>query len=214
MMPGLGLNTVWGDWDGGDLSSGRRWEANMRTWIEVRLDMEEEKRESWSPNGVGMLIMRPGWGEMGPGFSWDAQLETWLGWHETRLRNYWGELDGGDTKHGWWWYKILGTWIRGHRTWVDMHCKTWNLDVFEMVPGWIWDSIFGTYLEVRGELYGYQMQIYVPFVMWNTIWMERTHESGVLDWGHFQISRPVWVWDGTWIEFRCTSRDIHQVRCD
>ena len=34
----------------------------MRTWIEVRLDMEEEKCESWSPNGVGMLIIRPGWG--------------------------------------------------------------------------------------------------------------------------------------------------------
>ena len=62
MMPGLGLNTFWGDWGGGDLSSGRRWEANMRIWIEMRLDMEEEKRESWSPNGVGMLIMRPGWG--------------------------------------------------------------------------------------------------------------------------------------------------------
>ena len=61
MMPGLGLNTFWGDWDGGDLSSGRRWGANMWTWIEVSLDMEEEKRESWSPNGVGMLIMRPGW---------------------------------------------------------------------------------------------------------------------------------------------------------
>ena len=44
--------------------------------------------------------------------------------------------------------------------------------------------------------------------------MERTHESGSLDWGHFQISRPVWVWDGTGIEFRCTSWDLHQVRCD
>ena len=42
---------------------------------------------------------------------------------------------------------------------------------------------------------------------------DRTHESGSLDWGHFQISRPVWVWDGNWIEFRCTSWDLHQVRC-
>ena len=69
-------------------------------------------------------------------------------------------------------------------------------------------------MEVRSELYGYQMQIYVPLLMWNTIRMERTHESGSLDWGHFRISRPVWVWDGTWIEFRCTSWDLHQVRCD
>ena len=69
-------------------------------------------------------------------------------------------------------------------------------------------------MEVRSKLYGYHMQIYVPLLMWNTIWMEKTHESGSLDWGHFQISRPVWVWDGTWIEFRCTSWDLHQVRCD
>ena len=183
---------------------GSRWDS---TWKKRNVNLEVKMELgcwSWDLDG----------GEMGPGFSWDAQLETWLGWHETRMRNYWGELDGGDTRHGWWWHKILGTWIRGDRTWVDVRCTTWDLDVFEMVPGWIWDSNFGTKMEVRGELYGYQMQIYVPLLMWNTICMERTHESGSLDWDHFQISRPVWVWDGTWIEFRCTSWDIHQVRCD
>ena len=29
MMPGLGLNAIFGDWDGGDVSPGRRWEASM-----------------------------------------------------------------------------------------------------------------------------------------------------------------------------------------
>ena len=43
MMPGLRLNAFFGDWDGGDVSPGRRWEASMRTWIEVRLDMDGEE---------------------------------------------------------------------------------------------------------------------------------------------------------------------------
>ena len=43
MMPEFGLNAFLGDWDGGDGSPGRRWEASMRTWIEVRLDMEGEE---------------------------------------------------------------------------------------------------------------------------------------------------------------------------
>ena len=47
---------------------GLKWDS---TW-------KERKRESLSPNGVGMLITRPGWGEMGSEFSWDAQLETWV----------------------------------------------------------------------------------------------------------------------------------------
>ena len=42
---------------------GLRWDS---TW-------KERKRESWSLNGVGMLIMRPGWG-----------------WNGTRMENYWG----------------------------------------------------------------------------------------------------------------------------
>ena len=36
-------------------------------------------------------------------------------------------------------------------------------------------------MKVRSELYGYQMQIYVPLLMLNTIWIERIHESGSLD---------------------------------
>ena len=40
MMPGLGLNAFLGDLDGVDVSSGRRWEANMRTWIEVKCHLD------------------------------------------------------------------------------------------------------------------------------------------------------------------------------
>ena len=155
MMPGLGLNAFWGDWDGGDLSSGRRLEANMRTWIELKLD----GRRGNVNLGVQMELGCWSWdldgGEMGPGFSWDAQIETWLGWHETRMGNYWGELDGGDTRHGWWWHKILGTWIRVRQdlggcvlhnlrswcvwdgSWMNLRLNFWDLNGGEKWTVWI-----------------------------------------------------------------------------
>ena len=64
----IGVKCIFWDWDGGDVSPGRRWEASMWTWIEVRLDMEGE--ETW--------ILESKW-------SWDADHETWMGWDGTRI---------------------------------------------------------------------------------------------------------------------------------
>ena len=149
MMPGLGLNAFLGglgwrwrviwkevggkytnlDW--GETQHGRRGNVNLGAQMELGC-------WSWDLDG----------GEMGPGFSWDAQLETCLGWHETRMGNYWGELDGGDTRHGWWWHKNLGTWIRVRQDLggCALHnlrtCLRWFLGESEIEylgPKWRWE---------------------------------------------------------------------------
>ena len=151
------------------------WEPGLRwdsTWM-------ERKRESWSPNGVGMLIMRPGWGEMGPGFSWDAQLETWLGWHETRMENYSGELDGGDRRHGWWWHKNLWTWIRVRQ---DMGgCALHNLR-----PWCVWDgSWMNLRLNVRDLNGGEKL----------TVWMLDTNICPFIDVEYNMDGEDTWIWE-------------------
>ena len=111
-------------------------------------------------------------GEMGPGFSWDAQLETWLGWHETRMGNYWGELDGGDTRHGWWWHKILGTWIRVRQdlggcalhnlrpwcvwdgSWMNLRLNFWDLNWGEKWTVWISDANICPFIDVEYNMDG------------------------------------------------------------
>ena len=110
--------------------------------------------------------------EMGPGFSWDAQLETWLGWHETRMGNYWGELDGGDTRHGWWWHKILGTWIRVRHdlggcalhnlrpwcvwdgSWMNLRLNFWDLNGGENLTVWILDADICLFIDVEYNMDG------------------------------------------------------------
>ena len=113
------------DW--GETRHGRRetwileskcsWDADHETWMGVR----------WDQDLAEMHSLRPGQGDMR------------LGWGTTGVNcmDMLRDMDGGDTR-------FLGLELGWDRTWVDARCTTWDLDVFEMVPGWIWDWIYGT----------------------------------------------------------------------
>ena len=141
------------DW--GETRHGRRGNVNLGVQMELGC---------WSRDLDG--------GEMGPGFSWDAQLETWLGWHETRMGNYWDELDGGDTRHGWWWHKIRGTWIRVRQdlggcalhnlrpwcvwdgSWMNLRLNFWDLNGGEKWTVWISDANICPFIDVDYNMDG------------------------------------------------------------
>ena len=78
------------DLDGGEMLSGCRRDANIRTQIEVRFKWDKEEAWIWEPrwrwdtnletwmglrwdlDWVEMHILRRGWGDMGLGWSWDT----------------------------------------------------------------------------------------------------------------------------------------------
>ena len=90
------------DLDVDETLPGCRWDANIRTQIEVRFSWDKEETWIWEPGWRGdtnretwmglrwdldwveMHILRRGWGDMGLGWSWDTILQ---------LRN---DLDGGE----------------------------------------------------------------------------------------------------------------------
>ena len=128
------------DLDVEEMLPGCRWDANIRTQIEVRFNWDKEKTWIWEPGWRGdtnletwmglrwdldwveMHVLRRGWGDMGLGWSWDIILQ---------LRN---DLDGGETH--------LET---------CMHLR-WCLDGAKMQFGWPGcrrDANIRTWVEVR-----------------------------------------------------------------
>ena len=111
--------------DGGEASPGWKWDANIRTWIEVRHDLDEA--ETLICMGACMEVRCEygvqDWIEMQPRWRRDAKLWTLM-----------------ETVHGWRRDKNLVTWISLSRTRMEVRLTYWNLDGFEMVPGWIWDA--------------------------------------------------------------------------
>ena len=85
-----------------------------------------------------------------------------------------GYMDGGEAI-------FFGSGSRWDRTRMEVRYTSWNLDGFEMVCLWIWNTIAGTWLEVRRHLDGGEMQISQPP----------------------QISRPGLRWVATWMDARC-----------
>ena len=71
----------------------------------------------------------PQWNQLNPGIFF---LTNAMRKHATMLAG-----TNSDTR-------FLGLELGWDRTWVDVRCTTWDLDVFEIVPGRIWDWIFGT----------------------------------------------------------------------
>ena len=89
----------------------------------VRLDMD------WD----GMHILRPGYGEMGLWWGWDAILNIWM---EVRCA-----LDGGETRPRWRWGMNIGALV-----------ESWYLDGGETVHGCRWDKNLGSWMSVKQDL--------------------------------------------------------------
>ena len=167
------------------------------TWMEVRCKFKDLN-----------------WGETRPGWSWDFNMGVCievrceyggLDWIEIQPRwrrdaNLWTLME---TVHGWRWGTNLATWTSLSRTRMEVRRTYWNLDGFEMVPGWIWDATWGDWNQVKYHLV--QGQIYGPGLRWDAIWMGRRREFMSLDWGKTSISGNAWGFDRTWIELSCIS---------
>ena len=120
---------------GDETRHGWRWDAIIKTWVEVRHDVD----------GGGCNNKKLNGGEPGHGWRWDAHPETWMG-----LR--WGmagiemQQDGVEGRLGWIWNANHGTWMgvrrdldgvqaliskRGlvwDRTWMELWCKYHDLN--------------------------------------------------------------------------------------
>ena len=102
--------------------------------------------------------------------------------HTRRFNAKWNTtqamLDGGET-----WIWILGAW-----------CETG--------PGWRWVVILQTWMEVRWDLGGAEMQVFAPGMRWGGTYMKVRPTSRALDGCGMG---PAWSWDaivGTWMSVR------------
>ena len=163
ILGGLGWRwfIIWKEVGGkyANLDWGETRHERRKTWILESKWSWDADHETWR-----------GWD--GPGFSWNAQLETWLGWHETKMGNSRGELDGGDARHGWWWHKILGTWIRVRQdlggcalhnlrprcvwdgSWMNLRLNFWDLNGSEKWIAWISDANICPFIDVEYNMDG------------------------------------------------------------
>ena len=192
--------------DGGETSPGWKWDANIRTWIEVRHDLDEAETLiwvlvwRWDVNVGPWIELRCNldWGEMqiygpwwrrfmdegetrilwpefrwaGPGWKFDAHIETWMGFRWCRcgsemqlgrtgmeVKHHLGkymDLDWGKTRFGWDW----------DRTRMELMCNSRDLDGGDMRPGMRWDTKFSTWYELGRDMDGGEIRIQWPGYRW------------------------------------------------
>ena len=138
---------------------GRTWMEMKRTSMGLRWDLGVAELHfsghGWRWDVTGMEVRCKyqdlDWGETRPEWSWDFNMGACmevrceygaLDWIEMQPRlgkdaNLWTLME---TVHGWRRDKNLVTWISLSRTRMEVWRTYWNLDGFEMVPGWIWDA--------------------------------------------------------------------------
>ena len=77
---------------------------------------------------------------MWPGLSWDAHLETWIGWYGTRswdtIRQLRKDLDGGET------HILKPVWVWDD-AWMELRCNLVDMAGGEMLPGCGRDADWG-----------------------------------------------------------------------
>ena len=125
------------------------------------------------------------WGEMGPGWSWDP---------------IYCDLDGVETHARWRWNANNGTcpWWRWDATLMDVRCKFWDLDGCETYPGWLWGVNLQTWIEVKQ---GHWSRCDAYIETWICVRRDR-------DGAELQFRWPGWSWDATWLEVRHGYRDF------
>ena len=198
---------------------GRTWMEIKRTSMGLRWDLGVAELHfsghGWRWDVTGMEVrckyhdLDLDWGETRPGWSWDFNMGACmevrceygaLDWTEMQPRlgrgaNLWTLME---TVHGWRRDKNLVTWISLSRTRMEVWRTYWNLDRFEMVPGWIWDASWEDWN--GGET---SPCCCSEANIWT--WMGRRCESRSVDWGETSLGGNGWGCDGTWIELSCIS---------
>ena len=97
---------------------------------------------------------------------------------------------------------------------MEFRCKFSDLNGSEMAPGWSWDVNPATWMQVRGNLFGGEIQISWPGSGFD-IWVGLRWD---LDWVEVHIMRPEygemglgWSWDEifwTWMDVGCNNQDM------
>ena len=110
--------------------------------------------------------------------------------------------------------------------WMEVTQESWDLNAGDTGSGWRWDTNLGTWIALRWDLEGAEIQSTRPAWRWDVILMELRRESYGLDWAEM---RDEWRWDehletwmfiydawmelgcnfGTWVEVRHTSWNLH-----
>ena len=229
---------------------GRTWMEMKRTSMAFRWDLGVAELHffghGWRWDVTGMEVrckyQDRDWGETRPGWSWDFNMGACmevrceygaLDWIEMQPRlgrdaNLWTFME---TVHGWRRDKNLVTWISLSRTRMEVWRTYWNLDGFEMVPGWIWDvssedwnggetspcccseANIWTWIEVRHDLDGEETWILERRLRWDVNHRKWMGVRWDLDWVklHILIHGKVgiglgWSWCAilvTWMEVTC-----------
>ena len=145
------------DMDGGETSSGLRWDANIESWIELRRELEGCETLIYGLihylDRCKMEIYGPGWkwegiwmeerqyslaldsDGPGPGWKWDVHFETCVG-----LR--WCPYGSG--------MQLLGPGWRWDVTWMEVICNYGDLGWGETRSGWRLVVNLGVWMELRG----------------------------------------------------------------
>ena len=99
--------------------------------------------------------------------------------------------------------------------WMEVTQESWDLNAGDAGSGWRWDTNLGTWIALRWDLEGAEIQSTRPGWRWGVILMELRRESYDLDWAEM---RPEWRWDehletwmfiyDAWMELGCNFGDL------
>ena len=125
--------------------------------------------------------------EMWPGLSWDAHLETWIGWYGTRswdtIRQLRKGLGGGET------HILKPVWVWDD-AWMQLRCNLVDLAGGEMLPGCRRDANIRSQIEVIFNWDKEETRIWEPGLRGDTnleTWIG-------------------WRWDLDWVEMHILRR--------
>ena len=127
--------------------------------------------------------------EMGPGLSWDAHLETWIGWYGTRVELIqfasW-ERTWMEVRH-----ILKPVWVWDD-AWMELRCNLVELDGGEMLTGCRWDVNIRTQIKVRFNWHKEETWIWEPGWRGDTNLETWVGLRWDLDWAEMHILRRGW----------------------
>ena len=167
------------------MSPGWWWDADIRTWVEVKRNLGEWPGWRWDRALIKVYHTSSdlGGGEMWPWLRWHMNIRTWM-----ELRHC---LEGGVM----WLY---GPGLGWDSTCMEVRVNYLDPDPDEIGPGWRWDTYLESLMGLWGCLYGAEMQFWGPAWRWDVTWMKMRHKHKYLDWGEKPHGWKGGVNQGTW----------------